>query len=131
MSQSAAPRVEATPYETIGGEAALRRLIDRFYDIMESNSAVAPLRAMHAADLRPMRRRLFEFMSGWLGGPRLYSDCVMGAHAHLKIGERERDQWLQCMRQAIAEENVPEPMRSLMDTALVRMADMFVGRDAR
>jgi hemoglobin len=128
VSHSAATRVESTPHEAIGGEAALRRLVDRFYDIMESDPAVAPLRAMHAADLRPMRQRLFEFMSGWLGGPRLYSDCVVGAHAHLKIGELERDQWLKCMRQAMAEEDVPEPMRSLMDSALVRMADMFVGR---
>jgi hemoglobin len=131
VSQSAASRVDTTPYEAIGGEAVLRRLVDRFYDIMERDPAVVPLRNMHAADLGPMRQRLFEFMSGWLGGPRLYSGCVVGAHSHLKIGERERDQWLLCMRQAMAEEEVPEPMRTLMDSALVRMAGMFVSRDER
>ena len=131
MSQSAAPTVEATPYEIIGGEPSLRRLVNRFYDIMESEPTAAPLRAMHAADLSPMRQRLFEFMSGWMGGPRLYSDCVVGAHAHLQIGKAERDQWLQCMRQAMAEQAVSEPMRSQMDSALARMAGAFVSRDRR
>lgn len=129
MSQNAAPAVDATPYEIIGGEASLRRLVDRFYDLMESDPAVASLRAMHAADLGPMRKHLFEFMSGWMGGPRLYSNCVVGAHAHLKIGEAERDQWMQCMRQAMAEQAVAEPMRSQMEAALARMADVFVSRD--
>ena len=130
MSQSTAPVVDAPPYEVIGGEASLRRLVNRFYDIMESDPAATSLRAMHAADLGPMRKHLFEFMSGWMGGPRLYSNCVVGAHAHLRIGEAERDQWLQCMRQAMAEQAVPEPMRALMDSAFARMADAFVSRDS-
>lgn len=131
MSESAAHDIDTTPYEAIGGEPALRRLVERFYDLMESDPAVTQLRAMHAADLRPMRRRLFEFMSGWLGGPRLYADCVVGAHAHLKIGERERDQWLACMRQAMTDEHIPQSMRTPMDAALTRMADIFVSRDTQ
>jgi hemoglobin len=131
VSGSAARKIKTTPYEAIGGEAALQNLVNRFYDIMERDPAVAPLRRMHAADLGPMRRSLFEFMSGWMGGPRLYDGCVVGAHSHLAIGESERDQWLACMAQAMAEEHVPEPMHTLMQDALARMANVFVSRDER
>ena len=49
---------------------------------------------MHAPDLAPMRQKLFEFMSGWLGGPNLYfarSDrkCMVSAHAPYDIGCRD------------------------------------------
>jgi hemoglobin len=27
---------QATPYETMGGEASVRALVDRFYDLMDS-----------------------------------------------------------------------------------------------
>ena len=45
----------ATPFERIGGHAVLRRITDRFYDLSEQDPAYAVLRAMHAADLTPMR----------------------------------------------------------------------------
>src|SRR4051794_8254440 len=65
-------KTELTPYEQIGGEATVRRLADRFYGIMESDPGAARIRAMHGQDLAPIRKLLFEFLSGWLGGPALY-----------------------------------------------------------
>ena len=57
---------------------------------------------LHAADLSPMRERLPEFLSGWLGGPPLYfqrpdHNCIVSAHRPFAIGPDERDQWLMCM----------------------------------
>jgi len=116
------------PYDLIGGEAALRRIVDRFYRIMDSDPAAAGIRAMHADDLAPIREKLFEFLSGWLGGPPLYvqrtgSVCITEAHRPFAIGAAERDQWLMCMRRALREEGVSEEVRELLDKPLFMIAD--------
>ena len=121
---------KATPYEIIGGDEAVRALVNRFYDIMDSDVDVAPLRAMHAKDLSPMRERLYEFLSGWLGGPPLYFQrpghaCIMSAHRPYAIGEAERDQWMSCMRQALADTDMSDDMRELLDKAFLRMCEAF------
>ncbi len=124
---------EITPYEMIGGEDAVRRIVNRFYDIMDSDPGAAGIRAMHAADLTAMRERLFEFLSGWLGGPPLYFErlghkCVVSAHKPFAIGEKEREEWLTCMRRAMEDEGVPEDLRKLLERPFRRIADAFRNR---
>lgn len=121
---------QLNPYEMIGGAPAVRRIVDRFYDIMDEDPAAAPIRAMHAEDLGPMRDRLFEFLSGWLGGPPLYfqrSDrkCIMSAHRPFAIGEAERDQWMMCIRRAMADSGVSPEVRELLDKPFLRMCEAF------
>ena len=121
------------PYDLIGGEDGLRRIVDRFYEIMDSDPAAAGIRAMHAEDLTPIRGKLFEFLSGWLGGPPLYVQrtggvCITAAHSPFAIGEAERDQWLMCMRRALVEEGVPEEVRQLLDKPLFMIADFVRNR---
>ena len=111
VSEAAPPEAAAkppTPYERIGGEGAVRRIVDRFYDLMDSDADVAPLRRMHAADLAPMRERLTDFMVGWLGGPPRYfqrsdAKCMGQAHAPFAIDAAIRDQWMSCMNRALDE----------------------------
>ncbi len=123
-------KTELTPYEQIGGEAAVRRLADHFYEIMDSDPGAARIRAMHGQDLAPIRTLLFEFLSGWLGGPALYFQrpehrCIMSAHRPFTIGEVERDEWMICMRRAMDECALPADMRALLDQAFRRMANQF------
>lgn len=122
-----------TSYDLIGGAEAVRRLADRFYDIMDEEHAAAGIRHMHAQDLGQIKERLFEFMSGWLGGPQDYFQradrpCIRSAHRPYAIGEGERDQWLMCMRRAMVETEVPEAVHKLLDQAFFRMADMLRSR---
>lgn len=124
---------QQTPYDRMGGEATVRKVVNRFYDIMESDPAAATIRAMHAKDLSPMRERLFEFLSGWLGGPPLYfqrpdKNCVVSAHRPYPIGQAERDQWMMCMRRALEDSGVSKELRDLLDPAFYRMADAFRNR---
>ena len=119
---------ERTPYELIGGDAAVRRLVDAFYDLMASADSAQELREMHARDLGPMREKLYDFLSGWLGGPPRYFEradrqCMTSVHAQYVIGARERDQWLTLMRQALAMLDAPADTVSLIDAALVRVAE--------
>ena len=49
------------------------------------------------------------FLCGWLGGPKRYQEKygaigIPRVHAHLPIGTAERDQWLTCMSESVAEQ---------------------------
>jgi hemoglobin len=124
---------ETSPYEMIGGAAKLRQIVDRFYDIMDRAPEAAGIRAMHAEDLAPMRDRLFDFLSGWMGGPPLYFQrpdrkCIVSAHRPYAIGAAEAEQWMMCMRRAMEDCAIPQEVRSLLDKPLSRMADAFRNR---
>ena len=121
---------QPTPYAMLGGDAGVQRLVDRFYDLMETAPYAKTIRAMHGADLGPMRERLFYFLSGWLGGPNLFFDkrpgvCIRSAHAPFTIGEEERDAWLRCMREALEETGASEEVRQLLEGPFFRIADLF------
>lgn len=136
MSHAAGPTRRAsaiTPYTMVGGEAGLRRIVDRFYHVMDTDPEARDIRAMHPADLGPVSEKLFEFLSGWLGGPPLYHQrtdrrCIVSAHSAFAIGPAERDQWLYCMRVALKDAGLPIEARDYLDEPLVRLADFFRNR---
>lgn len=99
---------ELSLYELIGGGTALRTLVDRFYDVMDSAPEAAQIRALHPKSLELSREKLFMFLSGWSGGPSLYMEKyghprLRQRHMPFPIGKAERDQWLWCMDKALAE----------------------------
>src|SRR5688572_13176993 len=63
-----------TPYEWFGGEAKVREVVDRFYDLMDLEPKYAALRAAHGTELAHARDKLYWFLCGWLGGPSHYED---------------------------------------------------------
>ncbi|TWT54873.1 hypothetical protein Pla22_25270 [Rubripirellula amarantea] len=97
---------DSTTYTRLGGEARVRQLVDRFYDLMSELPEAATIRKMHADDLTESRDKLFKFLSGFWGGPSLYVQqyghpMLRARHLKFPIGESERDQWLMCMNQAV------------------------------
>lgn len=122
-----------TPYELIGGEATVRALVKRFYTLMDSLPEVSTLRAIHAPDLSDAEEKLYLFLSGWLGGPNLYVDrfgppFLRARHLPFSIGVAERDQWMHCMRQALAEHVADEALRAKLLTAFSSLADHMRNR---
>ncbi|MEZ4320698.1 MAG: group II truncated hemoglobin [Myxococcota bacterium] len=123
---------ERTPYERIGGETGVRTLVDAFYDTMDALPEAAAIRAMHPADLQPSRDKLYEFLSGWLGGPQHY--IAKHGHPRLRmrhfpfpIDEGARDAWLLCMYEAL--EGVPdEALRDQLAGSFARVADHMRNR---
>ena len=118
----------ATPFDWIGGEAPVKALVERFYDLMDLEPAYQALRQVHGADLANARQRLFWFLTGWLGGPQLYTErfghpALRARHMPFKIGILERDQWLACMNQAMGETGVPEDLRERLNASFYKTAD--------
>jgi len=117
-------------YERLGGEKSVRELVDRFYDLMERRSDVTELRQLHAPDLTEARDRLFMFLSGWLGGPSLYIEKyghprLRQRHIHFKIGELERDQWMNCINQAMQDMQLEPGLKDELYAALYKTADFM------
>ncbi len=95
-------------YDAIGGEAAVRRLVDRFYELMDTLPEAKAARAIHPPSLHASAQKLFEYLSGWLGGPPLYvtkygHPRLRARHLHAPIGEPEIVAWLLCFEAALAE----------------------------
>jgi hemoglobin len=125
--------LELSPYERLGGEQAVRRLVDRFYDLMDTLPEARQIRDLHPEDLAGSRDKLFKFLSGWLGGPPLYEaeyghPRLRARHLPFPIGEAERDAWLRCMEQALAETEMDELLRGHLLRSLRNTADHMRNR---
>ena len=119
---------ELSPYERLGGEQAVRKLVDRFYELMDTLPEAKAIRALHPADLTGSRDKLFKFLSGWLGGPSLYMEefghpRLRARHLPFPIGMAERDAWLLCMERALAETEMEELLRVHLLQSLRNTAD--------
>jgi len=122
-----------TQYEKLGGEVGVRKLVDLFYDAMDSDTGVKLIRDMHAPDLSSTREKLFLFLSGWLGGPSLYIEKyghprLRARHLPFSIGIEERDQWLRCMDHALHQMNIEKPMHDELMQAFFNTADFMRNR---
>ncbi|MCU0927600.1 MAG: group II truncated hemoglobin [Hydrogenophaga sp.] len=128
MTASDTAAKPATPFEWIGGEARVRALADRFYDLMDIEPGYHELRIVHGNTLDDARQKLFWFLCGWLGGPSHYEDRfghprLRMRHMPFAIGIVERDQWLACMDQAMRETGVPEDLRTRLKDSFFKTAD--------
>lgn len=117
-----------SPYELMGGEEAVRRLVRRFYQIMDEVPEAWEIRKLHARDLSGSEDKLFKFLSGWLGGPSLYIEeyghpMLRMRHLPFKIGAQERDQWMMCMKQALDEVDMDPLLRDQLKASLYKVAD--------
>ncbi len=123
----------STPYEQLGGDAAVRRLVDVFYDHMDRDAEYELIRALHPDALTGSREKLYLFLSGWLGGPPLYIQRhghprLRARHLPFSIGVEERDQWLSCMTRALDDEGVTGELRALLDAQFAKVADFMRNR---
>lgn len=121
-------------FQTAGGEPGIRRLVDAFYDEMDSAEYAKTIREMHPPDLDISRDKLARFLCGWLGGPRLYAEkyggiSIPSVHAHLDIGLAERDAWLACMKTAIGQQDYPADFKVYLLEQLSIPAERVRKRD--
>ncbi|MFC7287845.1 group II truncated hemoglobin [Herminiimonas glaciei] len=118
----------ASIYELIGGDAKVRELVDRFYDLMDLEPAFAGIRAMHPTTLEGSRDKLYWFLSGWTGGPNMFVERfghprLRARHLPYAIATDERDQWLRCMETAMQDVGIEERIQKRLQQAFYDTAD--------
>ena len=117
-------------YERLGGEETVRKLVNRFYDLMDQLPEAESIRQLHAPDLGDARDKLFMFLSGWLGGPSLYIEKyghprLRQRHMPFTIGEAQRDQWMLCMSRAMDELDIDTALKMGLIDSFYKTADFM------
>jgi len=115
-------------YDAIGGDTGVRALVDRFYDLMDSDPNYAGLRKMHPPSLADARDKLYWYFSGWMGGPDLFVERfghprMRARHIGFSIGISERDQWLSCMKTALQDSVLEDPVKEKLLQAFAQIAE--------
>ena len=124
------PDNDQSLYELMGGEAGLRKLVERFYDLIDSSPEAAQLRALHPKSLKQSREKFFMFLSGWSGGPQLYIEKyghprLRMRHIPFSIGVVERDQWLWCMNKTLDEVQMNTAVVEYLKARFAETADFL------
>lgn len=123
----------ATPYERVGGEAGVRQLCKTFYEVMCNTPQTQHIRDYHPKDISISEEKLYLFLTGWLGGPPLYTDKyghprLSARHLPYSIGIEERDQWLYCMAQALKSMDLDPLFSEQLMASFVQTADFMRNR---
>lgn len=124
-----------TLYEAIGGEATVRALTRRFYELMDTLPEAAHCRAIHPADLSGSEAKFYDYLTGYLGGPPVYVEkhghpMLRRRHFVAPIGPAERDEWLLCFRRAM-DETIDNPkLREIIWTPVERLAFHMQNQEA-
>ena len=126
---------DPTPFERIGGQPTVDRIIDAFYDGMDTLPEARIIRALHPEDLGSTRVVLKKYLAEWLGGPPAYSQerghpRLRARHLPFSIGDDERDAWMFCMRRAMEEVVTDEVAREWILQKLSQVADWMRNRPA-
>lgn len=118
---------ETTLYAAIGGEETIRRLVRRFYELMDTLPEAKACRDIHPPSLEGSEQKLFEYLTGWLGGPQLYvakhgHPMLRRRHFVAPIGPAEREGWLLCFETALAETVASPALRDAILVPVRRLA---------
>jgi len=125
---------EPTVFDLVGGEARVRELVDRFYDLMDLEVEFAGIRALHPETLDDSRNKFFWFLCGWMGGPDHYISRfghprLRARHMPFAIAGSERDQWLRCMAWAMEDLGLDLALRERLLSSFFQTADWMRNRE--
>lgn len=104
----------STLYDEIGSEA-FEQLVSHFYALVSINPVIAPMYPKD--DLHGAALRLKMFLEQYWGGPTTYTEerghpRLRMRHAEFHIDSKARDEWLACMRDAVADLKIREDLKS-------------------
>lgn len=115
-------------YENLGGAEALRRLVEAFYPKVQQDPLLGPL---FPEDITPVMEKQYMFLTQFFGGPSLYSDAyghpmMRARHLPFPVTPERAEAWLACMREALEEIGISEPLRGIVLQRLSGPAFHFV-----
>lgn len=125
--------MKQTMLDEVGGEESLNKLVNDFYDLMETMPEGAEIKKLHARGhgLDHVRLEQFNFLSGFLGGRRYYEEKfghmnVKQMHAHVPISEQDAEDWLTCMDAALDKNDLRGPEIDKLRAIFRRIALLLV-----
>jgi hemoglobin len=123
--------VQPSFFDAVGGEETFTKLVHVFYQGVAGDPLLRPL--YPDEDLGPAEERLRMFLVQYWGGPRTYSDQrghprLRMRHAPFAIGPRERDAWLQHMRDAVDSLDLPHDQAVELWSYLYQSAFAMINR---
>ena len=119
-------------YEAVGGEKAFEQLVSHFYALVAIDPILRPMYPVD--DLHGAAIRLKMFLEQYWGGPKTYSEerghpRLRMRHAEFKIGTKERDAWLLCMRSAVYELEITTEQRNELWSYLEGAAQFLINSE--
>ncbi len=123
-------------YDLIGGEEGILKLVNVFYDIVETNPEGHKLHLLHLRGngIAHSRVEQFNFLSGFLGGPKLYVEKhghsnVRSMHEHVEINSEAKEIWLKCMSMAIDNIGIAPTIKDKLMSNFTAIAERLVNRN--
>jgi len=115
-------------FELIGGAETIRKIVEAFYPKVQSNPVIGPL---FPEDITPVMEKQYMFLTQFFGGPMLYTEehghpMMRARHMPFPITEERANAWLSCMKEALAEVNLSEPLQALVLERLSGPAYHFI-----
>ncbi|SEK28922.1 hemoglobin [Roseovarius azorensis] len=115
--------------DVLDGEDAVRSLVERFYDLIETLPEGENLRRLHrrGQGIDTARTEQFNFLTGFLGGRRYYEEKhghmdLRLMHAHVPISLVDTETWLALMDRALADLGHTGPEIDTLRRTLRRVA---------
>lgn len=123
-----------TLYEAIGGDATVRALAKRFYELMDTLPEARNCRAVHPPSLENSEAKLYDYLTGYLGGPPVYVEKhghprLRSRHFGAAIGLAERDEWLLCFKRALDETIENPKLRDIIWPPIERLGHHMQNRE--
>ncbi|MFQ6372562.1 group II truncated hemoglobin [Shewanella sp. YIC-542] len=124
---------QSNAYDIIGGDKTIRAIAKHFYQEMRQREDTRQLLAIHPHPLAQSEQKLYEFLSGWLGGPQLFQQkygnpMLRARHMNFAIDENMRDQWLLCMKAALKTAVPQAEHQQVIYQAIAQLADHMRNR---
>ncbi|CAM4450788.1 globin domain-containing protein [Paenibacillus tarimensis] len=120
-----------TLFDAIGGEPAVRSIVEAFYPKVQEHELLSPL---FPEDITPVMEKQFLFLTQFFGGPQLYSDryghpMMRARHMPFPIDKQRAEAWLDCMRRALQETDIPPDLQIMLLERLSGPAHHFINTD--
>lgn len=121
-----------TPYQLLGKEI-IYLIACTFYDVMDEMPQAEKIRKMHSIHKGDIKKKLYEYLVGWLGGPCIYQDntgavCLTEPHKKYSIGEIERDAWLTCWYEALERVGISEEVKLMLKEPVFHLANSICNK---
>lgn len=119
---------ERTAFDELGGEPALRRIIDRFVDRLFDDVMIGYL--FRSADRSRVKEKEFEHAAEHLGGPFAYTGRPLtNAHATHRIRGGQFMRRVQILKETLAELGAPAHVAEQWVAETLRLRPLITAED--